>query len=168
MTRQRLVTLSSHEDFAGGLRIEIMYSESVCTLTRVAFTTGRYPVRTGIGAIKVSLTSGGLSGDEVTIAEILSEADYNTVHIGKWRLGDIEQAWPHKQGFDYAEFPIHQQAQLALMTRDAEDAVVVAGQSMESRVNEFVLDNAFRFNLAHMVVGVEAKRGGEETLDGTP
>ena len=72
------------------------------------------------------------------------------------------------EDFDYAEFPIHQQAQLALMTRDAEDAVVVAGQSMESRGNEFVFDNAFRFNPAHMVVGVEAKSGGKETLDGTP
>ncbi|MEH6549297.1 MAG: sulfatase-like hydrolase/transferase [Pseudomonadales bacterium] len=140
-----------------------MYSESVCTPTRVAFSTGRYPVRTGIGAAKVSLTGGGLSADEVTIAEVLSEAGYNTVHIGKWHLGDIEQAWPHKQGFDYAEFPIHQQAQLALMTRDAEDANVVAGQAWKSRGNDFVLDKDFRFNPAHMVVGVEAKKGGEAT-----
>jgi len=64
-----------------GVSFMRMYSESVCTPTRVAFTTGRYPVRTGIGATKVSLTGGGLSGDEVTIAELLSEAGYNTVHI---------------------------------------------------------------------------------------
>ncbi|MEH6581190.1 MAG: sulfatase-like hydrolase/transferase [Halioglobus sp.] len=146
-----------------GVSFMRMYSESVCTPTRVAFTTGRYPVRTGIGATKVSLTGGGLSGEEVTIAEVLSEAGYNTAHIGKWHLGDIEEAWPHNQGFDYAEFPIHQQAQLALMTKDAEDAGVVAGQRMESRGNDFVLDESLRFNPAHMVVGVEARKGGKAT-----
>lgn len=146
-----------------GVSFMRMYSESVCTPTRVAFSTGRYPMRTGIGATKVSLTGGGLSGDEVTIAETLSGAGYNTVHIGKWHLGDIEQAWPHNQGFDYAEFPIHQQAQLALLTRDAEDANITAGQSMTSRGNEYVLDEAFRFNPVHMVVGVEAQKGGKAT-----
>lgn len=140
-----------------------MYSESVCTPTRVAFTTGRYPVRTGIGATKVSLTGVGLAADEVTIAETLSAAGYNTSHIGKWHLGDIEQAWPHKQGFDYAEFPVHQQGQLALMHKDAEHTDMIAGQTADSHGSDFVLDNDFRFNPAHMVTGLVARKGEQAT-----
>ena len=46
----------------------------------------------------------GLHPDEVTIAEVLSKAGYRTSHVGKWHQGDIEQAYPHNQGFDYAEY----------------------------------------------------------------
>ena len=48
------------------------------------------------------------------LAEVLSESGYNTVHIGKWHMGDIMESWPNHQGFDYASFPIHQQGQLTI------------------------------------------------------
>ena len=50
---------------------------------------------------------------------MLSEAGYNTVHIGKWHMGDIKEAWPNHQGFDFAAFPIHQQGQLTVFNDDA-------------------------------------------------
>lgn len=146
-----------------GLTLARMYSESVCTPTRVAFQTGRYPVRTGIGATQISVTGNGLSKDEVTLAETLSQRGYNTVHIGKWHLGDIEEAWPHRQGFDYAEFPVHQQGQLALWSEDAADANVTAGQFIDSAKNDLALDPDFHVDPAHMVVGLVAKRGEEAT-----
>jgi uncharacterized sulfatase len=42
----------------------------------------------------------GLPGSEVTIAEILGQADYHTVHIGKWHLGRGAEFGANAQGFD--------------------------------------------------------------------
>lgn len=42
----------------------------------------------------------GLPGSEVTIAEVLRDADYHTVHIGKWHLGRASEFSPNSQGFD--------------------------------------------------------------------
>ena len=73
--------------------------------------TGRQPHRNGMGDTAVDIAGFGLAGKEVTLAEVLSESGYNTVHIGKWHMGNIMEAWPTHQGFDFAAFPIHQQAQ---------------------------------------------------------
>ena len=42
----------------------------------------------------------GLPGSEITIAELLKQQDYHTVHIGKWHLGRREDFTPNAQGFD--------------------------------------------------------------------
>lgn len=42
----------------------------------------------------------GLPGSEITIAELLKEKDYHTVHIGKWHLGRRTDFLPNAQGFD--------------------------------------------------------------------
>ncbi len=42
----------------------------------------------------------GLPGSEITIAELLKEQDYHTVHIGKWHLGRRDDFTPNAQGFD--------------------------------------------------------------------
>lgn len=42
----------------------------------------------------------GLPGEEVTIAELMKQAGYHTVHIGKWHLGRSEESRPTSQGFD--------------------------------------------------------------------
>ena len=44
--------------------------------------------------------SQGLPGEEVTIAELLKERGYHTVHIGKWHLGNAGEFHPNGQGFD--------------------------------------------------------------------
>ena len=108
-----------------GMSIQRMYTEPSCTPTRVSMMTGRLPTRTGMVEAKATVSGEGLPAEEVTIAEVLKEAGYNTSHIGKWHMGDIEQAYANKQGFMHAEFPIHQQAQLALMHIDAEYAGVI-------------------------------------------
>jgi len=83
-----------------GLAFSRMYTEPSCTPTRAAFLTGRLPVRSHMLEPKVVPPEGsGLNKDEVTIAELLSKSGYNTAHIGKWHQGDIEQAYPHNQGF---------------------------------------------------------------------
>lgn len=42
----------------------------------------------------------GLPGSEVTVAEVLKDRGYHTVHIGKWHLGEGKVFGPNAQGFD--------------------------------------------------------------------
>ena len=62
-----------------GMRFWSAYAEPSCTPSRIAINTGRHPVRTGLLAVLWPGQTDGLSGKEVTVAEVLSEAGYNTV-----------------------------------------------------------------------------------------
>ena len=87
-----------------GMMFTRMYTEVGCTPSRAAATTGRLAVRSGMYNIGMLQESHGLAGEEVTLAEVLGEAGYATAFYGKWHLGDIEESYPHNQGFDEALF----------------------------------------------------------------
>jgi arylsulfatase len=142
-----------------GMRLSRMYTEPSCTPTRVAFMTGRHPFRNGMGSTAVDISGFGLAGKEVTLAEMLSESGYNTVHIGKWHMGDIQEAWPNFQGFDYAAFPIHQQGQLTIFHDDAADEEVSIGIGDNNYDDRYTMDGWLRTDASSMVTGVEGKRG---------
>jgi arylsulfatase len=88
----------------GGMRFNAAYAEPSCTPSRIAIMTGRHPVRTGLLSVLWPGQDEGLSADEVTIAEMLSEAGYNTAMWGKWHLGELPEYAPENQGFDYAYY----------------------------------------------------------------
>jgi arylsulfatase A len=87
-----------------GLRFTDFYSASeVCTPSRAALLTGRYPIRSGMCGNRRVLfpnSKGGLPPAEITIAEALKTAGYATAHVGKWHLGIHEGSRPLDQGFD--------------------------------------------------------------------
>jgi arylsulfatase len=142
-----------------GMRFARMYTEPSCTPTRVAFMTGRQPFRNGMGDTAVDIAGFGLAGKEVTVAEVLSGSGYNTVHIGKWHMGDIMESWPNHQGFDFAAFPIHQQGQLTIFNDDAANEEVAIGIGKNNYDDRFTIDNWFRPDASHMATVVEGKRG---------
>jgi len=151
-------TPSINEVAREGMRMARMYTEPSCTPTRVAFMTGRQPYRNGMGNTSVDISGFGLAGKEITLAEILSEVGYNTVHIGKWHMGDIKEAWPNFQGFDYAAFPIHQQGQLTIFHDDAADEEVSIGIGDNNYDDRFTMDRWLRTDASSMAMGVEGNR----------
>lgn len=141
-----------------GMRMARMYTEPSCTPTRVAFTTGRLPIRTGMGDTTVDISGFGLPDSEVTLAEVLKEAGYNTSHVGKWHMGDIAESWAMNQGFDYAAHPVHQQGQLTIYNDDAIREQVSVG--LNDYDQRYTLDQLFRPDASAMVAGIEGVAGG--------
>jgi len=114
---------------ADGMKFTDGYAAcAVCSPTRAAVMTGRYPARLGVTDwIRARFQGGKIPADkknpsgytggtnrkvlcprnalwmeleEITIAEALKPAGYTSCHIGKWHLGP--DAWyPDRQGFDY-------------------------------------------------------------------
>ena len=90
---------------AEGTRLTDFHSASpVCSPTRAALLTGRYPQRAGIGGVVYAAPQRnrhhGLFQSELTFAEVMRGAGYDTAVVGKWHLGYRKQFNPVRHGFD--------------------------------------------------------------------
>jgi arylsulfatase A-like enzyme len=90
---------------AEGMRFTSFYSAAeVCTPSRAALLTGRYPLRSGMASNRRRVlfpnSAGGIPESEITLAEALRDRGYATACIGKWHLGHLPQYLPTKHGFD--------------------------------------------------------------------
>jgi arylsulfatase A-like enzyme len=96
-----------------GMRFTDAYAAcNVCSPTRASLMTGKYPARLHLTdwlngrpdrpdqRLNRPNFQKFLPLEEVTVAEALKEAGYQTAFLGKWHLGDDSRYWPEHQGFD--------------------------------------------------------------------
>jgi arylsulfatase A-like enzyme len=88
---------------AEGAKFTQFYVQPMCTPTRAALMTGRYPFRYGLQTMVIpSVSTYGLDTTEWLMPQCLKEAGYKTAIIGKWHLGHGDKKfWPKQRGFDY-------------------------------------------------------------------
>lgn len=135
------------------------YTEAACTPSRAAVITGRYAVRSGMYNVAFPIEAAGLAGEEVSMAEVLSDAGYSTAFYGKWHLGDIEESYPTKQGFDETLFMPYNQV-LSLWNQVGEGANAVQGVMKDMLVKDpYAVDDTF--GSSDWIMSMEGTKDGD-------
>jgi arylsulfatase len=135
------------------------YTEPACTPSRAAVLTGRHAVRSGMYNVAFPIEAAGLAAEEVTMAEVLSNAGYKTAFYGKWHLGDIEESYPTNQGFDETLFMPYNQV-LSLWNQIGEGANAVQGVMKEMLPDDpYAVDKDF--GPSDWIMSMEGTKGGE-------
>lgn len=92
---------------AEGIRLTRFYNNAWCSPTRASLLTGLYPQQVGMGVLAGPKPGpegpyqGYLNNHCVTLAEVLSQAGYQTLMSGKWHVGEAPAYWPVKRGFEH-------------------------------------------------------------------
>lgn len=88
---------------ASGVKLEQYYVQPVCSPTRSALMTGRYPFHTGLQHFQTIMpaSKAGIPQTDPTLPELLRKQGYYTAMIGKWHLGMYQESnTPNGRGFD--------------------------------------------------------------------
>jgi len=143
-----------------GMTFTRMYTEPSCTPTRAAALTGRHPIRCGMWQVIFPVHGIGLPGEEVTIAEILSDNGYQTAFFGKAHQGDIEESYLHNQGFDIAVFSTYNQFASQMFNSSGELIRFTIGYTENQwDQNGYAIDQEFRYSGDEIVWAIEGKKG---------
>ncbi|MGE4490623.1 MAG: sulfatase-like hydrolase/transferase [Kiritimatiellales bacterium] len=122
---------------AEGCRFTSFYAAaSICSPSRAALLTGRYPDRIGIQGVYFPNRDDGMPLKEITLAEILKQRGYATACIGKWHLGHLPEYLPTSRGFDlYYGIPYSNDMWLdPTHIPPAENIVLTRGKTLENYV----------------------------------
>lgn len=88
-----------------GMRFDNFYANSpVCSPTRAALLSGKYPDRIGVpGVIRTHAKDnwGFLDPNAFLLPKALKKAGYHSAIIGKWHLGLASPSTPNEMGFDH-------------------------------------------------------------------
>jgi len=136
---------------AEGVRFtDFCSADPVCSPSRAALLTGRYPTRVGVPRVLFPQDSGGLNLDETTLANALKQRGYRTMCVGKWHLGRPLDYLPTSRGFDaYFGIPYSNDMTPRVLMRDAQ--VIEQTADLESLTRRYT-EEAQRF--------IEASKGG--------
>ena len=140
-----------------GTRFTDFYAQPVCGPSRSALLTGRYPIRS---------QGWSMPADEITFAELLKPAGYQTACIGKWDVSNrkaILDRMPNAQGFDYYFGPLgandggivafHHNNEPAGETRDMGSLTrLYTDKAIDYLENQRKSDQPFLLYLAHTMM----------------
>ena len=85
-----------------GTVLKSFYVQPLCSPTRAALLSGRFPTHTGVYHVVTPGATWGLPLDERTLPQALGEAGYTTAICGKWHLGEFKPEYmPTRRGFDH-------------------------------------------------------------------
>jgi N-acetylgalactosamine-6-sulfatase len=143
---------------AGGTVVSNFYVNStVCSPSRAAFMTGRYPARLGFHHITSSLevnkrrkVPDWLDPDITTVADVFKQAGYATAHFGKWHLGKYGASpKPEAYGFDAAAVQSGPGETLGRYHDNDPGAQAKAPEDPQSRLTQYTFDAGLDFIRAH-------------------